>query len=309
MKILLAVDGSGPSHIAADLVASADWPIGSVIHVLVVDESEHNLSGAPWLGEPVFARPEPSWPHTQQLWKLADGTAALVAGRGATERSVVKGVAVPTIVAVARRWQADLVVLGSRGHGAVGSAFLGSVSAGVVDNAPCPVLVARKPSVGAIVIGVDGEAPAAAALDYLIAQPIFPTAPVTVVGAQRVEIPASAFAMGGIPVAAVDVVDETAHVVATAVDEAVGRLHAAGRAARPWVADGAPSVVLIDAARASGAELIVVGTHGHRGVERVLLGSVARSVLFESHGSVLVVRGDVGPVASEERRASLSASG
>jgi nucleotide-binding universal stress UspA family protein len=38
---------------------------------------------------------------------------------------------------------ADVVVVGSRGHGAIRRALLGSVSTYVVHNAPCPVLVVR----------------------------------------------------------------------------------------------------------------------------------------------------------------------
>jgi len=39
-----------------------------------------------------------------------------------------------------------------------------------------------------------------------------------------------------------------------------------------------------------GAQLIVVGTHGRRGVRRLVLGSVAESVVRLAHCSVLVVR-------------------
>ncbi|MEZ4216014.1 MAG: universal stress protein [Myxococcota bacterium] len=47
-----------------------------------------------------------------------------------------------------------------------------------------------------------------------------------------------------------------------------------------------------DVAREVGAEMIVVGTHGHTGLKHVLLGSVAERVVRHAPCSVLVVRPD-----------------
>lgn len=49
--------------------------------------------------------------------------------------------------------------------------------------------------------------------------------------------------------------------------------------------------VIVEEARASGAELVVMGTHGRRGFKRVALGSDAELVLRESPVPVLLVRG------------------
>jgi nucleotide-binding universal stress UspA family protein len=51
---------------------------------------------------------------------------------------------------------------------------------------------------------------------------------------------------------------------------------------------------IVDEARRWGADLIVVGTHGRRGLDRLLLGSVAEGVSRTSPVSVLLVRG-AGP--------------
>jgi nucleotide-binding universal stress UspA family protein len=51
---------------------------------------------------------------------------------------------------------------------------------------------------------------------------------------------------------------------------------------------------IVDEARSWGADLIVVGTHGRRGLDRLLLGSVAEGVSRTSPVSVLLVR-DRGP--------------
>jgi nucleotide-binding universal stress UspA family protein len=47
---------------------------------------------------------------------------------------------------------------------------------------------------------------------------------------------------------------------------------------------------IIDAARTAGADLIVMGSHGRHGLEKLVLGSVAQRVLSHAHLPVFVVR-------------------
>jgi nucleotide-binding universal stress UspA family protein len=67
---------------------------------------------------------------------------------------VVFGDPAEEIVRAAERMRADLVVMGSRGLGKLGSAILGSVAGGVLRHAPCPVLVVKEP-VDEVVHAVD----------------------------------------------------------------------------------------------------------------------------------------------------------
>ena len=48
---------------------------------------------------------------------------------------------------------------------------------------------------------------------------------------------------------------------------------------------------IVEASEAGGADLIVMGSHGRSGIEKLVLGSVAQRVLSHSHLPVLVVRG------------------
>jgi nucleotide-binding universal stress UspA family protein len=68
------------------------------------------------------------------------------------------------------------------------------------------------------------------------------------------------------------------------------RLQAASLRAEATVVDGDPGRVIVDEARNWGADLIVVGSHGHSKLERWLLGSVARSIVDNAPCSVEVVR-------------------
>jgi nucleotide-binding universal stress UspA family protein len=58
-----------------------------------------------------------------------------------TQRAV--GLAAPEIVRVATELQADQIVMGTHGRGAMGTLFLGSVSQRVIHLAPMPVLLVR----------------------------------------------------------------------------------------------------------------------------------------------------------------------
>lgn len=58
------------------------------------------------------------------------------------------------------------------------------------------------------------------------------------------------------------------------------------------VVRGAPHRAILDYAEEHDADLVVVGTHGRKGLDRLLLGSVAERVLRTATRPVLVVRGE-----------------
>ena len=53
---------------------------------------------------------------------------------------------------------------------------------------------------------------------------------------------------------------------------------------------GSPKSVILEEAEAFNADLIVVGSHGHGGLERFLLGSVSQAVAAHANCSVEIVR-------------------
>ncbi|MEW5940915.1 MAG: universal stress protein [Chloroflexota bacterium] len=54
---------------------------------------------------------------------------------------VVQGATVETILNEASKLEADMIVVGSHGHGALYQLLVGSVCEGVLRKAACPVLV------------------------------------------------------------------------------------------------------------------------------------------------------------------------
>lgn len=77
-----------------------------------------------------------------------------------------------------------------------------------------------------------------------------------------------------------------------AVDEVRERAEAAGLEAETHVVSGTAYRSILDYAEAEGIDLIVMGTHGRRGIERFLLGSVTERVVRSADVPVLTVRSE-----------------
>jgi nucleotide-binding universal stress UspA family protein len=184
---------------------------------------------------------------------------------------------------------ADLIVVGHRGHGRWESMLLGSVSSEVVDHAPCPVLVARDERLGPIVFADDGSPSARHAEAVLTRWPLFTGLPVTVLTVAEEHYPGgSALTPLLYPEAMAQYLESTHELERSRRAEneaAAARLRAGGFDVTPLVRQGDP------------AHEIVVGTRGQSGLQRLILGSVARNVLLHAPCSVLIVRPTSSPTA------------
>lgn len=143
-RIVVAVDLSPPSLRAVDLGADLAGRYGAALLLLHV---VHDV-GAPDPGIEAYAQiehirdPAPTLlieALRDQLSGVCDRAAAK--GAGQVRPEVVVGDAAEQILEFAKAEQADLIVLGSRGHGRLAGLLLGSVSQKVIGLAPCPVLV------------------------------------------------------------------------------------------------------------------------------------------------------------------------
>jgi nucleotide-binding universal stress UspA family protein len=74
------------------------------------------------------------------------------------------------------------------------------------------------------------------------------------------------------------------------LEQASGKVAAAGVRVRSELLEGAPYRVVLDWAKEWGADLIVIGTHGHTGLTHALLGSVTERVVRMSECPVLTIR-------------------
>jgi nucleotide-binding universal stress UspA family protein len=207
---------------------------------------------------------------------------------------VVRDRAASAIIDEASAFAADVVIVGSRGHGTIASLLLGSVSSEVVDHAPCPVLVARTGGVSSIVLATD-ESPSARAAEAVVAEwPIFVEVPIFVVSVADVVRP---WTTGVAPTMYSQMVEAYGDELREAkaehqrmATEAAARLGAAGRQVGADAREGDAAAEIITVAQQRRADLIVLGSRGRTGLTRLVLGSVARNVLSGSSASVLVVR-------------------
>lgn len=140
-KILIATDGS-PSALEAvefglELAEEHDaWPF--FIHVAPA------LDVLPAGGYPFgIGAGVPHEPNERDEAPLEDAAELAAARDIDSVTKLASGNPVEEIVRYADTIEADLIVVGSRGHGAVSSVLLGSVSRGVLRRAHRPVAVVR----------------------------------------------------------------------------------------------------------------------------------------------------------------------
>jgi len=139
-----------------------------------------------------------------------------------------------------------------------------------------------------IVVGIDGSSASTAALRWAVRQAQLTGASIDAVMAWQ--MPPS-FAWISESATGVGDYRRQAHRV---VAEAIRQSHAdeAGVKIEPWVQEGHPAHVLIEASR--GAQLLVVGSRGHGGFASALLGSVSQNCIHHASCPVLVIRADGG---------------
>ena len=287
MKILLAVDSSAQSDLAIKAVAGRPWPQSTAVEVLSVVE-------------PVYAAEVPILIETlKQRADEAVQAAARQLGLSGIEANtlVLCGNTKGVIVEHARSARADFIVVGTHTITTVRHFLHGSVARAVVRFAPCSVEVVRGDAgAGAlkILLATDGSGYSEAAAQSLAERP-WPA---------------------GIEVRIVSVADHHTRLSAIATrphfdrqamerleEEAMRRAQQAVASAEKMirhghlaisgtvtVPSGVPAEIILKEASAWGANLIVLGSHGHGGLTRLVLGSVSEAVATLAQCSVEVIR-------------------
>jgi nucleotide-binding universal stress UspA family protein len=144
-RILVAIDDSTGARAAVEQALALALDTGARITFLAVRERPRAMLGAPYWQVEVSQ-------ETARLRPVLEAAVAEAEGLGLeAEYELLEGDAAHEIVHLARSRNVDLIVVGSRGYGAIASALLGSVSRRVVGEADRPVLVAKERSTVAAV--------------------------------------------------------------------------------------------------------------------------------------------------------------
>jgi nucleotide-binding universal stress UspA family protein len=288
--VVVGVDGSPASQVAVDWAARAasmrDVPL-ALVHVIP--------SPTVWTS-PLVPIPSEAAAHFDKTRNdmgreiLRDARAVAQATDSlhaiSVEVEAIPGNALPALIELSK--QADMIVVGCRGLGAIGRRLLGSVSWGLVKHSNCPVAVIHDedplmptPAVAPVVVGIDGSPASEFATAIAFAE-------ASRRGVELVAVHAwSDLGVDEIPgVEWSDVKQQAEEALAERL--AGWQEHYPDVTVRRVVVLGRPAHQLLK--ESESAQLTVVGSHGRGGFAGMLLGSVSATVAESARMPVIVAR-------------------
>jgi hypothetical protein len=185
-----------------------------------------------------------------------------------------------------------MIVMGRRGRTGLSRLMLGSVTARVIGHAPCNVLVVPKAAqleFKSILVATDGSKYSAAAASESIGMAKRNGSSLTVISVVPSELTTPTdidFTVNQRELIA----EKEMHNAEKNAKDVKEAAQKEGVSARAFVMSGKPSEAIIQVAQEKKADLIVLGSHGRTGVEKLLMGSVAERVIVLAACPVLVVK-------------------
>lgn len=289
MKLLIALDGSTGSEAVLREAAGRPWPAGSECCLLTAIDPFF-FTKAPLVLEEARKDAQAG---------LDECVDALQKTGLRLRTEIVMENPRRAIPKFASDWKADLILMGSHGRGAFGRLLVGSTAQAVLRHAACSVEIvrqgpqrSRKEGEGMRVLAAtDGSECAEGALRAIAELPWPPGTEVRVAS-----VPELPLVTGAYPYYPPEVLNEVVTANETqakaAVQKGVDVVKATGLRVSGEVTEAQDSPVRAILAMADlwGTDLIVVGSHGRRGFDRYVMGSVSESVALHAHCSVEVVR-------------------
>lgn len=241
---------------------------------------------------PVAAATAPELTEEELAEALRDVRDSLNLERAADVR-IQPGAPARQILACAAALPADLIVIGTHGHGGFERLLLGSVTEKVVRQAPCPVLTVplrTTPPIAAvfsrILVPTDFSETSLAALEVAYSLARQTDADVTVLHVfEWLETPPPGRAAGFAAFREAAECDARKHLDALVPQQARDWCHP-----RTQIARGKPHQEIVRIAQETNADAIVMGVHGHNPLDRWLFGSTTNQVVRHASCPVLTIR-------------------
>ncbi|QIO23414.1 universal stress protein [Haloarcula sp. JP-L23] len=227
-----------------------------------------------------------------QAESAVDATESVVANVETVRREVLTGRPSDVILDYVTSHDIDVVAMGTHGRSGLTRVLTGSVAERVLRRSPVPVLSVRateETQVGEgydeVLIPTDGSEAATAAVEHGVAVAQRADARVHAVSVVNLGDLATGSEMG-IPPGVLDHLEESAAEAAESVAETA---RAAGLDAVTATPTGYPGQALLEYVTDAGVDVVAMGTHGHTGLDRVVLGSTAERLVRRSTVPVLTV--------------------
>ncbi|MDF0676422.1 MAG: universal stress protein [Nitrospira sp.] len=282
-RILFATDFSSCAHHAEGYVtflAKAYEATVTILHVLEIYEGAY-----------VTTVQDPSETHE----RLDDIVRRLAQPAGRVKCQQRAGIPDTIISETAQEVSADLIVLGTHGRTGLRHVLLGSTAERVLTMAPCPVLTIRKPE------KVEGQGATKPIHFKQIAVPIdFSDCSLDAVeyGVQIAKnFDASLTLLHsleplsyGIDLTFGHTAEQNRQQIATRLKLVADEVQSQGVSARTVIRGGLPSDSILDFIDSSDCDLVVMGTHGRRGISHLMKGSVVEAVLRRASCPVLAAK-------------------
>lgn len=147
MRIVIGYDGSQSADAAVREVVERAWPAGTEVRLVTAVPSviAPPAAGGVEYYAPVWAKAR-AVAREQALGRILQALETFKTRHDLVTSYEIRDEEPKTaLVAAAREWKADLMILGSQGTSALGRLFVGSVCHAMVSHAPCSVEVVRAP--------------------------------------------------------------------------------------------------------------------------------------------------------------------
>ena len=294
-RIVVGLDDSPPAAAALEVALTYAEQFGGEVRCV-----NASTAGATGVVRVTPDAPQPDGTQFAQLDERGRGLVEVLQKRVASRPipatlEFVAGGAAAAIVAVAERWEATAIVVGTHARGMLARALAGSVAETTVRSARVPVVVVHEHTVARplrrVLVGIDASDPSRKASTYATA--LGATRSVRLAYCCAIDAASLLAPTADLPFDPTPLFAEMRLDARDALDAVVQEANAAGIYPDTEIVEVSDVATgLVRVARQRNADALVVGTHRRAPLQRFFVDSTAAAVLRASEIPTIVVPGD-----------------